>query len=459
MILNLILLSTLCFTSFYRRQHEHTLLRSIASRHDEMTAGPPFSTNGNAIEELQRSPIIASQGKTAKFMLAWPSIATFTLVQGWNHETTQQLKKSVEEVVRRNPILSGRATMTDFIHTKISIVPGDNSENNGDFCHEIKLDEAVLSAISNMNLSSMNEMDILHFMDDFLAPVVPKILSTYESIQQKTPLFSMHIIQLPNNYACYVMALSHCVGDGVTYYNIMDEIHREMNQLNSHTDLVWSHPDIANHEIFPDRFSQRDATFSYGFPFFLGLLKNFVNLKKRKKSYIILDKHKVRDKRDELLALGEGHLSDNDVITAALCEASSSSDIFAFAMNMRNRHSRLGGNFHNEIPFPRDQAKNPRAFRNIVKHGFYFDTNTLPICPFVLGKVGRISSIASVQKLIKPTDMDRIVCHAMLSSFVQNVPLDTAFIISMNDEAYVILHNFREIDLVNGSISELQCHH
>jgi len=426
-----------------------------------MAAAPSYTTsNGNAIEELQYSPIIASQGNTAKFMLAWPSIATFTLVQGWNHETTQQLKKSVEEVVRRNPILSGRATMTDFFHTKISIVPGDNGENNGDFFHEIKLDEAALSAISNMNLSSMNETDILHFMDDFLAPVVPKTLSTYESIQQKAPLFGVDIIQLPNNYACYVMTLSHCVGDGVTYYNVMDEIHREMNQLNSHKDLVWSHPDIANHEVFPDRFSPRDASISYGFPFFLGLLKNFVNMKKQQKSYIILDKNKVRDKKDDLLALGdEVHLSDNDVITAALCEASSSSDIFAYTMNMRKRHSHFGGNFHHEIPFSRNRATDPRAFRNIVKNGFYFDTNELPICPFVLGKVGRISSIASVQKLIKPAAMDRIVCHAMLSSFCENVPLDTAFIISMNDEAYVILHNFRELDLGYGSISELQCHH
>lgn len=91
-------------------------------------------------------------------------------------------------------------------------------------------------------------------------------------------------------------------------------------------------------------------------------------------------------------------------------------------------------------------------FRNIVKKGYDFDTNELPICPFVFGRSGRISSLASIQKLIETDGTDSIICHAMLSSFVQNVPMDTAFVISMNSESYVVLHNFREIDTETGLI-------
>jgi hypothetical protein len=176
---------------------------------------------------------------------------------------------------------------------------------------------------------------------------------------------------------------------------------------------------------------------------------------KQMKSYIILDKHKVSQKKKELTATGQGHVSDNDIITSALCQANGSSDIFAFAMNMRDRHCHYGGNFHNEVPFAKQHALEPQMFRTIVKNGYDFDTDQIPICPFIFGRSGRISSLASIQKLIETEETDSIICHAMLSSFVQNVPMDTAFIISMNSQSYVVLHNFRAIDTETGLIHDL----
>jgi hypothetical protein len=403
------------------------------------------------------SPIVMNQGRTASFMLAWPSITTFTLVKGWNRQTTRNLKRSVQKIVCENPILGGRATMSSFFQTKISIEPVEHkSQNSNDFVHEILLDGDVLDKISGMDLQSMNETDILHFMDDFLAPIVPQPKSVIESIQSGAPLFRMDVIQLPDDFACYVMTMSHCIGDGVTYYNILDEIHHEMNHKRNHDKkIIWSHPDIANHEIFPKRFSNRDIEIAYGGPFFLGLLKNVVNMDKQMKSYIILDKHKVSQKKKELTATGQGHVSDNDIITSALCQANGSSDIFAFAMNMRDRHCHYGGNFHNEVPFAKQHALEPQMFRTIVKNGYDFDTDQIPICPFIFGRSGRISSLASIQKLIETEETDSIICHAMLSSFVQNVPMDTAFIISMNSQSYVVLHNFRAIDTETGLIHDL----
>lgn len=403
------------------------------------------------------SPVVMNQGKTASFMLAWPSITTFTLVKGWNHETTKQLKHSVQNVIRRNPVLGGRATMSSFFRTRISVTPIEEEMiGQQDFVHEINLSDDVLDLISSMNLQSMNETEVLQFMDDFLVPIVPKPLSVIESIQTGSPLFRMDVIQLPNDVACYIMTMSHCIGDGVTYYNVMDEIRREMKE-NSHQgkEIVWSHSDIANHEIFPKHFSKRDIEFAYGGPFFLGLLKNVFNMDKQQKSYIILDKHRIAQKKKKLTSDGQGHLSDNDIITAALCQANGSSDIFAFAMNMRDRHCHYGGNFHNEVPFAKEHALEPRDFRNIVKRGYDFDTNKIPLCPYIFGRSGRISSLASIQKLIETNETDCVICHAMLSHFVQNVPMDTAFIISMNSKSYVVLHNFRDINMETELIKEI----
>ena len=401
--------------------------------------------------------IVANQGKTATFMQAWPQITTFTLVKGWKQDTTSKLKEAVNEVVRCNPILTGTASRSGgFLNTKISITPGKYLADSHDFVHEIETDAMT------ENLQKMNETEVLHFMDEFLAPIVSPAEFVIESIESGGPLFGIDVIKLPHDYACYVVRMSHCVGDGSTYYHIMEEINRALNHKASHpkahAPLVWSHPAIASHEVFPERFSPRDTEISYGVPVFLGLLKNYATMKERKKAYIIIDKHKVEQKRKELAIAGNGYLSANDIITSALCGANLSSEIFAFTMNMRDRHDHFGGNFHSEIPFFKKSAVDPNAFRSIVKKGFYYDTNKIPICPFIRGQVGRISNVATVQKLITADGME-VVCHSMLSSFVQNVPLDTAFIISMNADSYVVLHNFREIDLEDSSLNAILCHH
>ncbi len=210
-----------------------------------------------------------------------------------------------------------------------------------------------------------------------------------------------------------------------------------------------------NRKIIRKEFSKNDVERAYGTPFFLGLLKNSVNMEKQKISYVMIDKIAVEEECNSLTKGGSGHLSHNDILTAALCEANLSSEVFAFTMNMRERHCHFAGNFHNEIPFPKDCLDaDPYAFRAIVKNGFYYKRDELPTCPFVLGKAGRISSLATVQKLIQ-NDEVKVICHSMLSAFVTNVPLDTAFIISMNEEKYIILHNFRKIELEGGLMERL----
>lgn len=402
--------------------------------------------------------IISNIGETATFMLAWPSIATFTLVQGWDEDKTDKLRQAVMTVMERNPILCGRAhwnlSQTFFPKVEISITP-----NSFDIKKEKLFQEIHLKKMSRPPIKDLSDKELLSLLDQEIAPLLQRQKSVFELIQSKSPLFHFHLIHLPETgYACYVMQISHCIGDGVTYYNIMNEIQHIFNDDKSPVPIDWRHESIASHEVFPSRFSRRDKDRAYGFPFFLGILKNVWHMAQDQKiQYIILDKKRVQEMRKRLASNTDGYLSANDIITSALCEANKSSDIFAFTMDMRGLHHRhLGGNFHIEIPFARRAATEANRFRNILKRGYYYDTNRLPLCPFIFGKVGRISNIATVQHLIESEDVN-VLCHTMLSSFVDNVPLDTAFICSMNkDESYVILHNFREIDLDRGLIGYLK---
>jgi hypothetical protein len=65
---------------------------------------------------------VSSMGTyTAQFMPYWPSISTCTLVSGWNDQTTIHFIDAVEEVIRRNPVLTGKAIKTSFpVSTNVS---------------------------------------------------------------------------------------------------------------------------------------------------------------------------------------------------------------------------------------------------------------------------------------------------------------------------------------------------
>ena len=116
----------------------------------------------------------------------------------------------------------------------------------------------------------------------------------------------------------------------------------------------------------------------------------------------------------------------------------------------------FGLNFHSEVPFPAKKAAgNPNAFRSILKQGYYYATNKLPLWPFVLGRVGRLSSLASVQHVITSPGETEVLFHGVLSSYVQNVPLDVAFITSMNDDKFLVIHNFRQINQKAGLLKDI----
>ncbi len=395
-------------------------------------------------------PFVSNEGRTANFMLFWPSISTFTLVRGWNYETeTKNLQHAVNMVIKNNLVLTGTVSKQGIINdTKLVIAPGKFTPENHEFVNIIDL------TIKVPDFKEMQKSEILAFMDTVISPIVPKAETVIESISNRSPLFGIDLVYLGDGYACYVVKMSHCVGDGVTYFKIMQQIDWYFNKkgpLKPNLLIDWSNEAIATHEIYPDKFSRIDAQIMYGLPFLLGLLKNTWNINKQMKGYFILSKEKILKKKSYYIDIYQGNVSSNDIITAALCEANLSTQIFAFTMNKRALHCNFGGNYHQEIPFAKnavlshpEKLADPRSFRCIVKKGWYYDTDEVPICPFVLGRVGRISSLASIQKLISKSEME-IICHAMLSSFVANVPMDTAFISSMDNETFVVLHNFREI--------------
>lgn len=115
----------------------------------------------------------------------------------------------------------------------------------------------------------------------------------------------------------------------------------------------------------------------------------------------MLSKDKITRKKKALQSEDDGRaISANDIIMSALCEMCGSSDIFAFDKSVRGSKAGVSksaaGNLFCEIPFDREVGKDPSFFRNIISDGSYFHTNDIPLLPFLNGRVGRITSLASI---------------------------------------------------------------
>ncbi len=116
----------------------------------------------------------------------------------------------------------------------------------------------------------------------------------------------------------------------------------------------------------------------------------------------MLSKEKISRKKKALQSGDDGWeaISANDIIMSALCEMCGSSDIFAFDKSIRDSKDGVSkstaGNLFCEIPFDREFGMDPSFFRQVIGRGSYFHTNDIPLLPFLNGRVGRITSLASI---------------------------------------------------------------
>ena len=263
------------------------------------------------------------------------------------------------------------------------------------------------------------------------------------------------IVDFGDGHAAYSIAMSHAVGDGTTFFEIVSQISSYMNG-NEPCSINWNHPLKATHEIYPDNFSERDYHRSYGLPFGWGLLKNLRTLKSRTCRYLLLSKAKIAEKKNEFRKKRDtnpacGRISNNDIVMSAICELSGSSDVFAFDRSIRGVKEGFGlldaGNLFVEVPFDTQAGKDPCEIRNILlkDSGAYYESNEVPLLPFLNGRVGRITSLASVTK--KATfPGSKLLCQLPSASFISDLPLDVAVIFRFDDEHWGVMHNFRKTE-------------
>ena len=429
-----------------------------------------------ATHEKSTDDFLLSNSSMAKFMPKWPAIVTYTAVKGWTNDTTMYLQRAVEDVLELNPILTGRVYQKRVrycqqgifpsfpkVHTELRVEPGY-------FDKEHFLE--IVDAPSGMrSLKDMNCTTALQHVQEIVIPYMNiRCESTEEDIKKKLPLFCIKVVRFPDDTACIGLKMSHCLGDGVTFFYLYDQIMYLLNyeamkhvnaragteevkmRLRNHL-INWDHPAKASFECYPDTFSLKDRRNAYGWPFYLGIFRNFRRLiNPTYKRLMVLRRDKIDEVKQEYQQKYPAgtRISANDLMTAGLCQSCESTDIFSFPFNQRGRRPDLMGHMTagylcSEIPFPRDDALEPIDVRKIVSQGYYFEKDQLPIGPFLCGRNGRISNFASVQTkhlFRKGPSGIEITCHCMPVNFFEIFPIDVAMMFPVDQEHIGVMHNF-----------------
>jgi hypothetical protein len=315
---------------------------------------------------------------------------------------------------------------------------------------------------------------MLEYLDEYIAPHFEHLCaSTSVQIKEQLPVFAVSVMIIPSDdcektsqetqAAVVALSISHALGDGVTYFQMLKQLSMYMNRESGHQDMHipsidWNFRSQTAHELYPAMLSWRDIEVSYGLPFFIGLVKNAIlTFQKRKPSILLLDKSKVKLEKLRLRELlNSTSISSNDVVSLALCQSNPDVDIFVFTENARDDDRiprNAGGNFYWEIPFSSQAAlSDPRHFRSSVEHQASYPSGQLPIEPFLNGRVGRLTSLATVSEQLNYEGVETL-CTLPVKSFLRTIPMDVAMIFRFNKRCLGVLHNF--VHLESGVLDSL----
>ena len=164
-----------------------------------------------------------------------PSTTTITLIDGWTTAHTEKLRAAVKDVVAANPILSGKVVAGEG-GKGLAIAPA---------MHDI-LDPATLNVVAGPS-DFEPPADIVarcSYCQDVLGPLVPNLGNPTQQKSSGGPLFNVTLIELPGHRAAYSLSLSRIVGDGWTYYALIDQLDCLANDKQLKP-LVWDYPEVS----------------------------------------------------------------------------------------------------------------------------------------------------------------------------------------------------------------------
>ena len=379
--------------------------------------------------------LLQSDQSWVKIAMYCPTIETYTLAEGFTPKLRESLKKAISEVIRTNPILMGRVTLQNNC---FYLVPNAFPLESHEFFDQIDVSDSVPSSFES-------DEENIQFIKDTIVPLVKHQGGTGKSeISNQSPLFSFTLFTLTDTIVCYKMSLSHLIGDASTYYDLMDQVDSILNRRKVKP-INWNNPLAKTSTVTPDDSSERDIYRTTGPPLMLTVVRNLPSLPFRKPKCIFFDQNAVNEKKRRLVNKARNEfLSTNDIVMSAICRLNLTAKIVSMVINRRGRtegiKDRDGGIFIFSPAFDPYAGKDPNVIREIVKKGGYYEPNTVPLQPYLQGKVCSVTNWATLTQFLNVRGM-KTLCHMPGPAFF-DVPMDGCVIFKVKDDCTAVCVNF-----------------
>ena len=401
--------------------------------------------------------MILHQGMMAKGFEGVPKIESYTFSKGWSKDQVKRLSDAVDCIVKVNPVLTGKAFYKPGQILCASL--GAHSVGKHDFVTHISLTDDEMAKVP----SGDSHEETMTFANDYLAPYVHHHQGTVsKEIKNSSPLFDVTMFHLKEDYFCYRVSMSHCLGDITTYYRLMEQISLALNGNElaiKENPLNWDN--MSTHEMVPISYSERDISRSWGraFKFGANVVKGRRTLLKRKVRRLLFSRDAISErKKIELDPSRHNFLSTNDILTSMICKISESS-LMMMNISVRERdgypsRNNDAGNLFCAPHFYTKAGHDPNVIRSITKSvGRYFKPNRIPILPFLQGSVGTVSSWDRPKLIVG--EKIKNICHFPGEYWFQGFSLDFAIIYAVDEKCVGVIHNFlNSKDLQSLGISD-----
>ncbi|EOD22876.1 hypothetical protein EMIHUDRAFT_195294 [Emiliania huxleyi CCMP1516] len=366
-------------------------------------------------------------------------ISSITLVANWTERSTAMLKAAVQRVVDANPFIAGALEERGgslYVVARVHKTFMMEIEGPADFAPPAATIDAVASV--QAILEQLFEPHCLGNMD--------------AQRDSKSRLFQVILMRLPNDHVAYVVQLSHILGDGYSYYQLLKAINCAVNGEKMPS-LTWkaSPESVPLPSVWSE--AEKDLLMKRWMSAYVENCNRWApgSLDARKGSVHVIEPACVADLKAELKASctanGVPFLSTNDLITAGLAELCDPKALLIMVANLRERvpeaANGVGGNFERCIHLPAEKATEPTFVRRLLRDSnwLYFGVDGNPRLDadgpkqaISSASLSAVTNWSNLTYMITPPNT-RVCCHCPSAAFVTCVAgIDVSVIFKADKE-------------------------
>jgi hypothetical protein len=360
------------------------------------------------------------------------TMAGCQIYSNWTEESTKKFQNAVALVVEMNPILSG--FMLSEKPNSAYIVP-----------HQFKDFVEITKYIGEkFDLNSMSSQEKVIHLEKNILPLIQCLGTGEFQLKNKSRVFHCRVIEFENDLVAISIQMSHSIGDGATLFGVIDLIKfammdQDVVALNWTSDLGKAFNGLGDNKGPPPSKLAKVC-------FILGMINLAIFGPKRSTRNVLVSKAKIGDMKKNLKNEKVEYLSSNDVLTAAIFEASKSTHLMMLAVDNRNHgetyEKDLAGNFESTLFLPKENCKDPNEIRLGLKELFWGKPKK-PMKYIIRGKFGAISNVTSLETNLECLGA-KLECGLATGSLLKTVLQNTVFISSFDSESICLHHNIPE---------------